>query len=121
MSHDWMKKEIRVVYPFTRAADRQPNNIRQVVKVQRNIEARVKKDGLTDEYNAEMTRMVDSGAVRKLGAEEMAEYKGGIHYMPHFPVVNPESSSTKVRIVVDSKFVNDGLDFWCNKRFKLIL
>ena len=43
----------------------------------------------------------------------MTAYKGGVHYMPHFPVMNPESSSTPLRIVVDSKCVNkkSGLAF----------
>ena len=43
----------------------------------------------------------------------MEEWHGGVHYMPHFPVYNPESSSTPLRIVSDSACVNrhSGLSF----------
>ena len=106
MEHDPGTNTIKVAYPFVDVAARQPNNWHQVIRVQENIERRVVKDGLHSDYNAEMQRMLDSSSVRPLTNEEMEGYQGGVHYMPHFPVLNPESSSTKLRIVVDSKFRN---------------
>lgn len=47
-------------------------------------------EGLQKDYNLEMQRMIDSGAVKELEAAEMKSYDGGMHYMPHFAVLNPE-------------------------------
>ena len=57
------------------------------------------KDGLREAYNSEIQKMVDAKSVRKLSKEEMVAWKGGVHYMPHFPVLNPESASTPLRVV----------------------
>merc|ERR1711867_372472 len=64
------------------------------------------KQGLTSQYNEEMRRMLDAGAARALSDQEMKDWEGGVHYLPHFPVLNPESASTSLRIVMDSKFPN---------------
>ena len=48
-----------------------------------------------------MMRMINAGAVRELTRREMKEYRGPVHYEPYFHVKNPESSSTKLRIVAD--------------------
>ena len=106
MRHDPEAGLIHVQYPFVDRAHKQPNNGHQVVRVQENIERKVIKDGLQADYNSEMSRMLEAGAVRGLSDKEMHDYDGGVHYMPHFPVINPESSSTRLRIVVDSKFRN---------------
>ena len=50
--------------------------------------------------------MIEAGAARKLTPEEMKSWSGGVHYLPHFAVLNPESSSTALRIVMDSKCKN---------------
>ena len=85
MEHDPQGNVIRVAYPFTVAADKQPNNYHQVVKVQGKIEERVRKEGLTVIYNEEMDRMIDSGAVRELSQQEMREHQGGCTICPTFP------------------------------------
>ena len=97
MVHDPVKKVIMVKYPFIEAASEQPNNFRQIEKIQTSIEKRIDKDGIREEYKDEMRRMVASTAVRPLTEAVMREHKGGVHYLPHFPVLNPESSSTKLR------------------------
>ena len=53
-----------------------------------------------------MKRMLEAGVVKALDRQEILDYEGGVHYMPHFNVMNPESVSTKLRIVVDSKCPN---------------
>ena len=39
--------------------------------------------------------------------KELEEHKGGKHYIAHFPVVKPSSTSTKVRVVSDSALKNN--------------
>ena len=106
MVYDAEAKVIRVSYPFRDCADVQPDNFRQVRKIQGNIEARVYAEGLDEAYNIEMRRMIEAGAVRKLEKEELRGHRGPVHYEPHFHVKNPESSSTKLRIVADSACKN---------------
>merc|ERR1712101_64329 len=106
MKYDEKEKVIRVAYPLEDGADSQPNNYHQVVAIQQNIEKRALKDGLGEQYNIEMQKMLDAGSVVKLDKDEASSWTGGVHYMPHFPVLNKESASTKLRIVVDSKCKN---------------
>ena len=98
--------KIRVSYPLREEAQDQPNNYKQVKAVKTNIEKRVKSQGLKTEYDEEIRWMLEAGAARPLSVEEMKRWQGGVHYLPHFPVLNLESSSTLLRIVMDSKFVN---------------
>ena len=106
MVYDEEKKVIRVSYPLRPEADQSGNNYHQVKKIQENIERRVIKSGLHEEYNKEMGCMMEAGVVRALERQEILDYDGGVNYMPHFNVMNPESASTKLRIVVDSKCPN---------------
>ena len=106
MRYDEEEQVIHVAYPLHKDADSQPNNYHQIVAIQQNIEKRALKDGLGEQYNTEMQKMLDAGSVVKLDKDEASSWTGGVHYMPHFPVLNKESASTKLRIVVDSKCKN---------------
>ena len=113
MHHDPEARVIRVRYPLRPEAAEQPNNFHQVRRIQEKVEARIRKEGLKERYDEEMRKMVATGSVRRLEKKEMEEWGGGIHYLPHFGVHNPESSSTSLRIVMDSKCKNgsSGLAF----------
>merc|ERR1711867_50385 len=106
MAYNEKDQVIEVSYPLYDEADSQPDNLKQVRVVQENIEKRVRKDGLTDKYNKEMQKMIDAGSVRRLTQEERRVWTGGVHYMPHFAVLNRESNSTELRIVMDSASKN---------------
>ena len=70
MVYDKEEKVIKVSYPLRPEAEVQPNNYRQIRKIQENIEKRIVKEGLQVEYNTEMTRMLEAGAIRELGKGE---------------------------------------------------
>ena len=106
MEYDEANHQIIVSYPFTPEAVVQPDNYKQVKAVQQSIERRVCAQGLQQEYNEEIKRMIEAGCVTRMSEEERKTTKFGIHYMPHFAVLNPESKSTKLRIVVDSACKN---------------
>ena len=57
--------------------------------------------------------MIQAGSVCQLSREGMREWKGGVHYLPHFGVHNPESASTALRVVMDSRCRNQhsGISF----------
>ena len=85
MEYDATEKVIRVAYPLHDDADVQPDNYRQIKKVQESIESRVVKDGLTEKYNTEMRKMIDVGSVRRLGREEIKNWRGGCTTCPISP------------------------------------
>ena len=60
-----------------------------------------------------MNKAIDSGAIVRLSSREMERWHGPVHYVTLFPVVNQESTSTKVRVVSNSKMPNavTGLSF----------
>ena len=52
---------------------------------------------------------------RKLSENEVKNYKGPVHYIPHHAVIRPEKKSTPVRIVCNSSSVLQGNkynDYW---------
>ena len=52
-----------------------------------------------------MRPTIERGAVVFLGKEDL-DYSGPVHYITHFGVLNPESKSTKLRIVSNSASKN---------------
>ncbi len=53
-------------------------------------------------YEDQMSEMIIKGVVRKLDTEESESHVGTIHYVHHYEVMKPNSSSTPMRIVFDS-------------------
>ena len=80
------KPPIQISYPLYSHAHDQISNHRQAMAVQKAHEKRVVKDGLLEEYNQEMQKALDSGNVVRLSEEEISNWKGGIHYIVHFPI-----------------------------------
>ena len=102
-----MWRSIRLVLSALKdIADSQVSNYRQAKAVQSTIEQRYTKQGIKESYHQEMIRMEEAGVIVKLTEQEVKSWRGGVHYTTHFPVINPGSSSTKVRIVMDSKMKN---------------
>ena len=101
------KPRITISYPLKEEAHIQVRNYKQAFAVQKAHEKRVWKENLQEEYREEMNKMIEAGTVVELSQEEMDNWKGGVHYIAHFPVVKMSSTSTKVRIVSDSKMKNN--------------
>ena len=99
-------RKIHVSYPFKETAYLQSSNYGQAVMIQRNIEKRLARDNLTEAYDAEMMKAVRAGSVMELPEDVMKDWEGPVHYLTHFPVLKPGSTTTKVRIVANSKMKN---------------
>ncbi|XP_014667636.1 PREDICTED: uncharacterized protein LOC106809165 [Priapulus caudatus] len=66
-------------------------------------------------YDEQMKEMEEKGYSKKLGLEEIQNYKGPVHYISHHAVIRPEKKSTPVRIVFNSSasFKGHSLnDYW---------
>ena len=109
MEDSIMRREdgkLQIAYPFNRMAFHQRSNSIQAKTIQLRVEELLKKKGVESEYHEEMEKAIDAQALVKLSEDDMFEWKGPVHYVTHFPVINPESSSTRVRIVSNAKMPN---------------
>lgn len=94
-------------YPLKPEAYLQTDNSSQARAMQSNIEKRLIRDQLMDDYDTEMQKALKAGSVVKLSEEELKTWAGPVHYLCHFPVLKPGSVTTKVRIVANSKMKNN--------------
>ena len=104
---------MKLAYPLLPRADLQRPNFQQAMAVQRAHEARIQKLGIAKEYKEEMEKYKASGTITRITPQALEDYKGGKHFISHFPVVKMSSTTTKVRIVSDSAMKNNvtGLSF----------
>ena len=80
------------------------DNSAHVKKVQQSKEVRTTKEGrLPEPYNQEFQKFLDNKVLVPV-TEEDKKYKGPVHYLTYFAVLNPGSSSTSLRIVADFAF-----------------
>ena len=105
LERDPSSGQLSISYPFLPCTEQMKENSRQAIAVQTKVEQRLERDGLLEQYNDEMQQTIERGAVVPLGSEDL-KYNGPIHYITHFGVLNPESKSTKLRIVSNSASKN---------------
>lgn len=93
-----------------------PDNKPLAMKRLESTERRLKKDpeqGVA--YDKLIEEMKEMKFSRKLSKEEIKNYKGPVHYIPHHAEIRPEKKSTPVRIVFNSSSVYQGHalnDYW---------
>ena len=102
-----------ISYPFNFRALDQRDNRHQARQVQVKVEETVKRKGVEQEYREEMKKALEAGSLRLITTEEQENWRGPVHFISHFGVVNVESTSTKVRVVANSamKNANSGHSF----------
>ena len=93
-------KEDRPKLPDNREAA-----IRRLESTEKSLNA--KDSFVKKEYNDTIKSYVDKGYLRKLTPEEMSAT--GSWYLPHFPIVKLDKSTTRVRIVFDCSAKHDGI------------
>ncbi|KAK3879621.1 hypothetical protein Pcinc_015822 [Petrolisthes cinctipes] len=104
LSHDPEKNRWIAIYPWIKSPETLPNNLSVSLARLRSTEKRLSKRGAkyAKAYSDQMQDMVARGVARKLTDEEMRNYEGPVHYIPHHEVLRPESKSTPIRIVFNS-------------------
>lgn len=109
-------KQWMVPYPWKKDPALLPDNKPLAMKRLESTERRLKKEpeqGIA--YDKQMEEMREMHFSRKLSKEELDNYKGPVHYIPHHAVIRPEKKSTPVRIVFNSSSVYQGHalnDYW---------
>ena len=103
-------------YPWIKDPANLPDNRHVAFATLRALERRLERDPTKAQvYDAQMKDMIDRGVARVIPKEEMASYKGPIHYIAHHEVLKPDSKSTPVRIVFNSSANYKGHilnDYW---------
>ena len=103
-------------YPWIKDPANLSDNRRVAFATLKALERRLERDPTKAKvYDAQMKDMIDRGVAREIPKEEMASYKGPIHYIAHHEVLKPDSKSTPVRIVFNSSANYKGHilnDYW---------
>ena len=98
----------RVAVPWKENKPNLPDNKAMALSRLRSTERNLKKNSrVADEYQATIQAYVEKGYLRKVPSEEQPP--ANVWYLPHFPVVRIDKSTTKVRIVFDCAAKCDGI------------
>ena len=87
------------------------NNEQQAESLAISTENRLIKTGTLPAYNEAFRDLVERGVIEELSEEEKTNYKGPVFYTSHHEVYKESSSSTPIRIVMNSSLNFKGLSF----------
>ena len=103
LKYDKENKRWIAQYPWVKDPNDLPDNRRVAVAKLISTEKRLAKNRKHAEtYELQIQDMLDRNVARKLIPEELATYRGPIHYISHHEVLKPDSKTTPVRIVFNS-------------------
>ncbi|XP_071519126.1 uncharacterized protein [Panulirus ornatus] len=102
--HDSKTSQWTASYPWIKSPKTLPNNFTACMGRLRATEKRLAKRGVAyaKEYSDQISDMVERGVARKLTTDEIKDYQGPVHYIPHHEILRPDSKSTPIRIVFNS-------------------
>ena len=111
------RKQWTIKYPWLKSPNMLPNNYVAALSRLKTAERRLLKSGYEhcEIYNKQIQDMIDRNVARRLTPEEIEQYKGPVHYIPHHEVIKEDSTSTPVRIVFNASaaFMGHRLnDYW---------
>ena len=93
-------------YLWTEDVWKLTDNIRQAKDFQSSVEKRLVQDISIGEYNKELKKSVDKGAISRITQEEMESYCGPVSYVTHHGVLKWGSVTTPLRIVTNTSLKN---------------
>lgn len=104
LTHDSKACRWTASYPWIKSPKTLPNNLPACLARLRSTEKRLVKRGVAyaKAYGDQISDMVERGVAKKLTRDEIEEYRGPVHYLPHHEVLKPDSKSTPMRIVFNS-------------------
>ena len=110
ITYDEPNKQYFVKYPIVGDITAFKDNRKQAEVRADSLKKSLTKRGLLDAYQGQIDDFIKRGVWKKTSLKEVEEYKasgGSVHYVGHHPVLNPSSTSTPVRLVVDSAMRNN--------------
>ena len=91
-----------VQYPFIDDPHKFGNNVYQVIRMGEKQEDKLDRDGCMDEFNGKFQEMLTLGSVEEVSQVEMDGWSGPVHYISMQHVINEGSTTTRLRIVINS-------------------
>jgi hypothetical protein len=67
-----------------------------------SLKRRLTSKGILREYDTIFTEYEKTGIIERVPSHEIAGEVGGVHYLPHRPVVRDDKQTTKIRAVFDA-------------------
>ena len=102
MKHNPSTDKFEIKYAFIDDPNRLSNNIGQVIRIAESEEKKLLREGLTAEFNTKFDEMVNLGTIGEITQMEMDLWSGQAHCVSIHHVVNDKSSTTPIRLVVNS-------------------
>ena len=103
-------------YPWIKDEAELPDNYYVALARLKSTEKWLKRSKeLSELYDSQINDMFERNVARKLTDDEIRDYSGPVHYLPHHEVMKPDSQSTPCRIVFNSSAVFKGHvlnDYW---------
>ncbi|XP_062580317.1 uncharacterized protein LOC134242249 [Saccostrea cucullata] len=97
----------QVPIPWKTDARNLPNNYDMALQRLENTEKRLmRNEEVRDSYSKTIEQYIEKGYIRKVDRDEE---KSGTWYLPHFPVIRPDKTTTKSRIVFDASAKHGGV------------
>ena len=99
-------------YPYKEDPKVLDDNRHQAIRLMERLEKQLQRSSVVaEQYNAEFNDFVERGVIELISEDEMKEYKGPVNYVNHMPVYKPGSTSSPVRMVVNSSLQYNGKSF----------
>ncbi|XP_062566818.1 uncharacterized protein LOC134229116 [Saccostrea cucullata] len=97
----------QVPIPWKTDARNLPNNYNMALQRLENTEKRLmRNEEVRDSYSKTIEQYIEKGYIRKIDRDEE---KSWTWYLPHFPVIRPDKTTTKTRIVFDASAKHGGV------------
>ena len=100
------KEMFEVNYPFIDDPGKLSDNFFQAIRIAEREEHKLRKEGLTEEFNDKFQEMLNLGTIAEVSQLEMDNWCGPKHYVSVQHVLKPDSVTTRLRLVINSSLVD---------------
>ena len=110
ISYDETNKLFTVKFPIVGDITQFKDNRNQAIVRAEALQKSLEKRKLLNAYNEQVDDFIERGVWKETSLAEIEAWKssgGYVHYVGHHAVLNPQSKSTPVRVVVDSALRNN--------------
>lgn len=109
---DPVENRFTTVYPYKEDPSTLEDNRHQAVGLMKKLEKQLGRSSVVaEQYCKEFNDFIERGVIELITEQEMKEYKGPVNYVNHMPVYKPGSSSSPIRMVVNSSLSYNGKSF----------
>ena len=106
---DPVENRFTTKYPFKEDPSGLEDNRHQALSMMKRLEKRLSRSSIdAQKYCEEFNDFINRGVIVPISEEELQTYEGPVNYVNHMPVYKPGSSSSPIRMVVNSSLLYNG-------------